>query len=97
MLFARIRNNVGFHYSKTLNMDNLKATITDIDSHLFVDPEGKIGFTLSRLSTLALVETLLRLVSASADRADAIEEMIRKVFKSSGLYSSFISAPCLSC
>jgi hypothetical protein len=35
-IFARVRNVVGFHYSKTLiKIDHLKGTITDIDSHLF--------------------------------------------------------------
>jgi hypothetical protein len=51
-----------------------------------------MGFTLSRLSTLALFETLLRLVSASTNRVEAINEMMRKVFDTLGLYSTFITA-----
>jgi hypothetical protein len=92
-IFARVRNVVGFHYSKTLiKIDHLKGTITDIDSHLFLHPEAAMGFTLSRLSTLALFETLLRLVSASTNRVEAINEMMRKVFDTLGLYSTFITA-----
>jgi len=49
------------------------------------------GFTLSRLSTLALFETLLRPFSP-ANRTDAINALIHEVFDTAGCYSTFITA-----
>jgi hypothetical protein len=90
-IFARIRNNVGFHYSKKqIDINSLKPTLTGVDSHFFVNTQGAIGFTLSRLSTLALFETILREVPSSS-RAEAMEEIIKNIFNSSRAYSDFIT------
>jgi hypothetical protein len=90
-IFVQIRNNASFHYPKDINIDNLKAKITAVDSHFFLDPGAAMGFTLSRLSTLALFETLLRPFS-SANRTEAINTLIRKVFDTASSYSIFITA-----
>jgi hypothetical protein len=59
-LLRNIRNHLGFHYNtKEINIDQLKGVITDLDSHLFLHPQGCIGFTLSRLSTLAILEGII--------------------------------------
>jgi len=90
-LFVYIRSNVGFHYSKTeINIDVLKAHLGAADSHIFIHPGEAMGFTLSRLPTLALFETMLRKVSQS-DRAKGIEALLARVFSLSRAYSDFLA------
>jgi hypothetical protein len=90
-LFMYIRNNAGFHYSKTeIDIDILKSDLSTIDAHLFIHPGNAMGFTLSRLPTLALFETMLRKVSGS-DRAKRMEVLLGRVFRLSERYSDFLA------
>jgi hypothetical protein len=90
-LLRDIRNHLGFHYvTEKINIDRLKGGITDRDSHLFIHPKGCIGFTLSRLSTFAILEGIVGKNSAK-NRIQAFEHTISKIFETTGPYSEFIS------
>ena len=90
-LFRDIRNHLGFHYvTEEINIERLKGVITDRDSHLFIHPQGCIVFTLSRLSTLAILEGIVGKNSAP-NRAQAFTDTIARIFDTAGPYSEFIS------
>jgi hypothetical protein len=90
-LFRDIRNHLGFHYvAEEINIDRLKGVITDRDSHIFIHPQGYIGFTLSRLSTFAILEGIVGKNSAK-NRIQAFEDTIAKILETTGPYSEFLS------
>jgi hypothetical protein len=90
-LFAKIRNNAGFHYNPELiHVDRLTGLLTNLDTHFFVHPEGAVGFTLSRLSTLAILEAIVGDVGAT-DRAEAFTKRIHEILDTTGTYSQFVS------
>jgi hypothetical protein len=90
-LFAKIRNNAGFHYNpEEIHVDRLKGLLTSVDAHFFVHPQGAVGFTLSRLSTLAMLEAIVGDVGAT-DRATAFIGRIHEILDTTGTYSQFVS------
>jgi hypothetical protein len=90
-LFVKIRNSAGFHYDpKHIHVDRLKGLLTNLDTHFFIHPQGAVGFTLSRLSTLALLEAIVGDVGA-ADRAAAFTDKIHEVLDTTGTYSQLVS------
>lgn len=90
-LFVKIRNNAGFHYNpEQIHVDRLKGLLSNLDTHFFIHPQGAVGFTLSRLSTLALLEAIVDDVGAT-DRAEAFTKRIHEILDTTGIYSRFVS------
>lgn len=90
-LFVKIRSNIAFHYSADLiQVDRLKGLLTEHDAHLFIHPQGAVGFTLSRLSTLAVLEGIVGDVGAT-NRAEAFTKTIHEILDTTGTYSQFVS------
>jgi hypothetical protein len=90
-LFAKIRNNIAFHYNPALiHVERLKGLLTDLDAHLLIHTKSATGFTLSRLSTLALLESIVGDVGAN-NRAEAFTKTIAEILDATGTYSQFVS------
>lgn len=90
-LFWLIRNNMAFHYNpQHIHVDRLKNRLTNLDTHFLIHPDGATGFTLSRLSTLALLEAIVG-DDPNPDRPEAFTNKISEILQTTGAYSDFVS------
>jgi hypothetical protein len=80
-LFWLIRNNMAFHYNpQPIHVDRLKSRLTNLDTHFLIHPDGATGFTLSRLSTLALLEAIVG-DDPNPDRPEAFTNKISEILQ----------------
>src|SRR5258708_22693231 len=90
-LFWLIRNNMAFHYNpQHIHVDRLKNRLTNLDTHFLIHPDGASGFTLSRLSTLALLEAIVG-DDPNPDRPEAFTNKISEILQTTGAYSDFVT------
>ena len=82
---------MAFHYSpEHIKLDRLKDRLSNLDSHLFIHPQGCTGFTLSRLSTLALLEGIVG-DDSRPNRAETFTDKISEVLGTTAAYSDFVT------